>query len=268
MIVIATSCVEDLNKSRYYTDKCIEFVKKWSKHFKVYVNTNNVELFKTLDCTPIKTDKKVVTINDISNLDKIKRNLIFKNYDKYWTFHDKVDIIDVVFKDFNNCIWIDCDKYLNDDVLNLLHKFDNTEINFEGGFIVSNFVDKNEENYKKINNYEYPQWGYLKNFDYFFHFNDKFDNILNNDIIPMVDGFFFIKKFKKWNDFNKLILQKYKKEAIYNDLKFYEWEDRFPHYPIGRMEGISFVLAANELNIPMFRNNLHFNSALNSIYSQ
>lgn len=241
---IGISCVEDLTTGvDYFTSLTLKHLNNLKKHGNVFVQTNNESVFKDKGVSIIPFTGKLLTLEEGLNLKKTEKENL--NLQEVYSTHDKLDIIDYVFKKgYSGCLILDADEELTEQSNSIITSFKQKLNNLEPGLHFLGYwgdfyKDQKEENF---------EWQFLKQHEYFNNLRNSLKFELDNKTRPVRESNFFVKYFDDWNLFYNNT-KKYRDIAIKNDLTLFPWKDNKTYRPLGTGEGLSWIISINELNL-------------------
>jgi hypothetical protein len=231
-LAIGISAIENISVSKYYTNNAINSVKYWSNYYDVFVHTNNPNEFLNLNC-------QIIT-DTIDN----------------WSLHDKIFTASKILIDYESCLIIDGDLFPKDST----NKIDIDVDNLEYGIHFSDYWLNPDKTILR--------WQNIKHLNYWKTWIENFDILNTEDFTIPSEQLILFKGRDKIIEFIDLVMTKYKNVAIDNDIRFFKINnniDNLSWQGMGRCEGLSFVLASKELNIPIFIGNDTFKQIRNKL---
>lgn len=240
LAIVTSAFEENINELDYYTSKANNFMKSLIPYGDVFIHTNNPDRFDNERWNIIASDKVVLSVSSSKLLSYDDRANL--NFSKMWSLYDKLEIVNYVFSlGYNDCLFIDADEEISEASIVYLQNFIDEIQLLPVGFYFPN--------YWNVNGQYILHWGYLKKMDFFYHLRDNIHFNFNDNCQPVVESLFYIKNDTYWTEFYQLCITKYKILSMENDLKEFSWVDESPHRPVGRAEGLGWVMAIAELGL-------------------
>lgn len=243
---IATFCFEK-GDSRRYVDFANRALEKWSQYFPVYIQTNLENEFKKYNV--LYQDLQIMSVEEGQKLSETEKAKL--DFNKLWTYHDRVDIVYHALQHNEICFHIDCDHIPTEKTFDILSKNIDQINNLRPGLHFGRSWEETDVK-DSPNGFIYPEWGYFEHFDFFHYIRDNIGFSPAKNLKPVQESFYFARRFNEWPDVRRLMKEKYKKIFIENDLKVFSWKDKSPWRSVGRADGLSYALTAEELNIKNF----------------
>lgn len=246
---IATFCFEK-NDSRRYADLANKALERWSQYFPVFIQTNLENEFQNYNV--LYQDLELMSVEEGQKLSEGKKAEL--NFDKLWTYHDRVDIVYHALQYNEICFHIDCDHIPTQETFDILFQNIDQIKNLRPGLHFGRFWE--ETNIEDSpNSFKYPEWGYFEYFEFFHYIKDNIGFSPSKNLKPVQESFYFARRFNELPDVRLLMKEKYKKIFIENDLKVFNWKDRSPWRSVGRADGLSYSFISDELKLKNFYTN-------------